>query len=326
MGHAVARSAAARFASIEELLLMLAEYINDRGTLWSLCLSSWRFNCVFTPRLAELVVVRVERRDDETSVRRAVDGLLAGPYLHDLRHLQLLLSSGPCFAEKISGVIRRLLTYLPGLKIFTAKSLTGVGGMNSWESTDDDIPASVLVQLGMLCRQLEELHLRPNPQVSCHGAGFRFRDVLEQPTFDVVRVFTCRGMGIWQALSIMKRCRGLERVEMTHMGYFLALEGGYRGLQVHLRELVAREEAKRSRSGKPLRMDIWYSCGLRGDRGDRICEACNGCDEWSSRPDDARYIEVWPWASGRVRQLHHDEKVRHIAYEYPKPEPGTRGL
>lgn len=132
------RSAAATFASIEELLLILADYVgwartmiytssnalintqvNDKSTLWSLCLSSWRFNCVFTSKLSERITVRIEKDDNESFVKRIVDGLITGPYLHDLRHLQLIINNGPDFPKAILEIIDELLKYTPNLEIFT---------------------------------------------------------------------------------------------------------------------------------------------------------------------------------------------------------------
>ncbi|KAJ8132550.1 hypothetical protein O1611_g1076 [Lasiodiplodia mahajangana] len=112
-------SAATRFASIEELLLILSDYVNDQGTLWSLCLSNWRFNCVFTPKLSEHITLRIEKDDEQSAVQRIIDGLITGPYLHDLRHLQLFVNNGPDFPEWTLEMISRLLEDTPNLKIFT---------------------------------------------------------------------------------------------------------------------------------------------------------------------------------------------------------------
>ncbi|KAI0487031.1 hypothetical protein F4859DRAFT_324774 [Xylaria cf. heliscus] len=304
MGVEVAMSAAAKFASIEELLLILAEYVNDRATLWSLCLSSWRFNCVFTSKLSELVVVRIEKDDTEATVQDLIDGLVAGPYLPDLRHLQLIVNNGPAFPENILEIIRKLLVYTPNLKIFT------------WESADGDIPVSVLVQLSKQCQLVEELHLISGPELNNYGTGFR--DVLEKPTFQNVRVLTCRSMGTWHALYIMNQCRSLERVRMTHMGYMLALGWVHSGYHAHLRALIAREEATRSRSEKPLRIEMCYSRSMKANYD---CEVCDGPSIPSFKQDHERYQQVWPWASGRAWQYFNNGQVRHITYEYPNPEP-----
>ncbi|KAJ3551632.1 hypothetical protein NPX13_g11317 [Xylaria arbuscula] len=116
---AVVKPAATQFALIEELLLILADYVNDPGTLWSLCLSNWRFNCVFTPKLFEHIIIRAEAGDDGAAVQNTVDGFLAGPYLHDLRHLQLIMKNGPEFPEAVIDMIKEVLTHTPNLKIFT---------------------------------------------------------------------------------------------------------------------------------------------------------------------------------------------------------------
>ncbi|RYC64291.1 hypothetical protein CHU98_g1914 [Xylaria longipes] len=300
----MARSAAAKFASIEELLLILAEYVNDRSTLWSLCLSNWRFNCVFTSKLSELVVVRIEKDDDETTVQRLIDGLLAGPYLPDLRHLQLIVNNGPAFPEKRLEMIRKLLEHTPSLKIFT------------WESADGDIPASILMQLSNCCQALEELHLISGPELNHYGAGFR--DVLDNPIFENVRVLTCRSMGTWHALYIMNQCRNLERVQMTHMGYILALGWVHSGYHAHLKSKIAREEARRSLSKKPLKIDMCYSRSMKANYD---CEVCDSSSTQPFKPDNERYQEVWPWASGRAWQYLYNGQVRHITYEYPHPEP-----
>ncbi|KAF2967799.1 hypothetical protein GQX73_g5778 [Xylaria multiplex] len=277
-------SAAARFASIEELLLILAEYIHDGATLWALCLSNWRFNCVFTPKLSERVVVRVKERDDEATVQRIVDSLLAGPYLHDLRHLKLIINNGPVFPEKTLEMVRTLLSATTYLKVFT------------WDSADGDIPVSILVHLSEHCRHVEELHLLSGPELNNYSAGFR--DVMDRPTFE--------------------SCPNVEKVEMTHMGYMLALGWVHSGYHAHLRALIAREEASRSRSGRPLKMDMCYS---RSAKAAYDCEVCDSPDMRSYKPGDSCYSEVWPWASGRARQYLHEGHVRHITYEYPHPEP-----
>ncbi|KAI0439132.1 hypothetical protein F4803DRAFT_63684 [Xylaria telfairii] len=304
------RSAAATFASIEELLLILAEYVreptvNDRGTLWSLVLANWRFNCVFTPKLSELLVVRIEKGDDEATVQRLTNSLVAGPYLPDLEHLQLIVNNGPAFPEKILETIRKLLEYTPNLKIFT------------WESADGDIPVSILVQLSKHCQALEELHVISGPELNNYGTGFR--DVLERPTFENVRVLTCRSMGTWHALYIMNQCRNLERVKMTHMGYMLALGWVHSGYHAHLRAMIAREEASRTHSGKPLKIEMCYSRSMKATYD---CEVCDSPGMPSYIPDNEKYQEVWPWASGRAWQYFHNGQVRHITYEYPHPEPG----
>ncbi|KAI0533097.1 hypothetical protein GGR58DRAFT_135556 [Xylaria digitata] len=296
-------SAAARFASIEELLLILAEYIHDEATLWALCLSNWRFNCVFTPKLSERVVVRVKERDDEATVQRTVDSLLAGPYLHDLRHLMLIINNGPAFPEKTLEMVRTLLSATTYLKVFT------------WDSADGDIPVSILVHLSEHCRQVEELHLLSGPELNNYGTGFR--DVMDRPTFESVRVFTCRSMGTWHGLYLLNQCPNVEKVEMTHMGYMLALGWVHSGYHAHLRALIAREEASRSRSGKPLKMDMCYS---RSAKAAYDCEVCDSPGMRSYRPNDTCYTDVWPWASGRARQYLHEGHVRHITYEYPHPE------
>ncbi|KAI0904358.1 hypothetical protein F4823DRAFT_215840 [Ustulina deusta] len=300
----VAKSAAAQFASIEELLLILAEYVNDQGTLWSLCLSNWRFNCVFTAKLSERVVLRVEDGHDEETVQRIVDGLVAGPYLHDLRHLQLVLNHASAFPVGILEMVKTLLSHTAGLKIFT------------WESLNNDIPVSILVHLSEHCSQVEELHLRSGPELTNFGIGFR--DVLDKPTFESVRVFTCRSIGTWHALYILNQCPNVETVEMTHMGYMLALGWVHSGYHAHLRALIAREEANRSRSGKPLKMDMCYS---RSSKMIYECEVCDSPGMRSYNLDDTRYEEVWPWASGRARQYLYGGRVRHITYEFPHPEP-----
>ncbi|KAI1742393.1 hypothetical protein F4680DRAFT_31060 [Xylaria scruposa] len=305
MAVSMTRSAAAKFASIEELLLILSDYVDDRGTLWSLCLSSWRFNCVFTSKLSELVVVCIEKDDDEATVQHLIDSLLAGPYLPDLRQLKLIVNNGPAFPENILGMIRKLLEYTPSLKIFT------------WESADGDIPVSILVQLSQYCQPLEELHLISGPELNNYGTGFR--DVIEKPTFKNVRLLTCRSLGTWHALYIMNQCHNLERVKMTHMGYMLALGWVHSGYHAHLRALIAREEASRSRSKKPLKIDMCYSRSLKANYDCEVCdkpsmESCN-------KMNNERYQQVWPWAAGRAWQYFHNGQVRHIAYEYPHPGP-----
>ncbi|KAI1159758.1 hypothetical protein F5B18DRAFT_573433 [Nemania serpens] len=299
------RSAAATFASIEELLLILADYVNDKSTLWSLCLSSWRFNCVFTSKLSERITVRIEKDDNESFVKRIVDGLITGPYLHDLRHLQLIINNGPDFPKAILEIIDELLKYTPNLEIFT------------WETTDGDVPVSTLVQLSRSCPGLAELHLLSGPEINNYGSGFR--DAQERPVFAGLRVLTCRSMGTWHALYLLNQCRSLERVEMTHMGYMLALGWVHSGYHAHLRALVAREEASRARDGgRPLKMDMCYS---RSVKANYACEVCESPGMKSYRAGDDRYEEVWPWASGRARQYLYHGQVRHITYEYPHPEP-----
>ncbi|KAI0098134.1 hypothetical protein GGR51DRAFT_435766 [Nemania sp. FL0031] len=319
-------SAAARFASIEELLLLLSDYVNDQGTLWSLCLSNWRFNCVFTPKLSEHVTVRIEKDDERSTVERIIDGLVTGPYLQDLRHLELHINNGPEFPEWTLELITRLLKEAPNLKIFT------------WETSDGDVPVSTLLHLSRHSPGLEELHLRSGPELNNYGTGFR--DTLERPSFPRVRVFTCRSMGTWHALYIVNQCANLERVEMTHMGYMLALGWVHSGYHAHLRALMAREEATRSqrakvdnddsegnedpgREGKgkynrPLKMDMCYS---RSPKADYDCEVCKSPGMRCWKEDDERYQEVWPWATGRARQFLQDGQVRHITYEYPHPAP-----
>ncbi|KAI0424343.1 hypothetical protein F5Y09DRAFT_143183 [Xylaria sp. FL1042] len=303
-GMTVAKSAAAQFASIEELLLILSEYINDQGTLWSLCLSNWRLNCVFTSKLSERIVVRLSEGDEEANAQRLIDGLVAGPYLTDLRHLQLVVNNGSTLSERTVEMVKTLLSQTADLKIFT------------WEWLDGDIPVSILMRLSEYCLQLEELHLRSGPELNNYGSGFR--DVLERPVFENVRVFTCRSIGTWHALYILKQCPNIEIVQMTHMGYVLALGWVHSGYHAHLKVLIAREEAVRSRTGKPLKMDMCYS---RSSKMAYDCEVCDSPGMRSYKEDDDRYQEVWPWASGRARQYLDEGQVRHITYEYPHPEP-----
>ncbi|KAI1295999.1 hypothetical protein F5Y03DRAFT_298056 [Xylaria venustula] len=299
----VADSAATRFASIEELLLLLGEYVDEQQTLWSLCLSNWRFNCVFTPQLAERVVVRIDEGNDEANVQRLVDGLVAGPYLSDLKHLQLIIDKESALPEKIVEMVKILLSHTAGLKIFT------------WEWLNGDIPVSILVRLSENCPQLEELHLRSGPQLNNYGTGFR--DIQDRPIFTSVRVFSCRSIGTWHALYILNQCPNVETVEMRHMGYMLALGWVHSGYHAHLKALIAREEAIRSRSKKPLKMDMCYS---RSSLTVYPCEICDSPGLCSYKPGDERYGEVWPWASGRAVQYLDGGQVRHITYEYPHPE------
>ncbi|KAI0814097.1 hypothetical protein GGR55DRAFT_495708 [Xylaria sp. FL0064] len=300
----VAKSAAAQFASIEELLLILAEYINDHSTLWSLCLSNWRFNCVFTAKLSERIVVRLDDGDNEANNQPLIDSLVTGPYLGDLVHLQLVMNYGPTLSERTVEMIKTLLSYTASLKIF------------SWEWLKGDIPISILIRLSEHCQQLEELHLRSGPEVNNYGSSFR--DVLDRPVFESVRVFTCRSIGTWHALYILKQCPNIERVEMTHMGYMLALGWVHSGYHAHLKVLIAREEAVRSRTGKPLKMDMCYS---RSSKMVYDCEVCDSPGMRSYKEDNDKYEEVWPWASGRAQQYLDEGQVRHITYEYPHPAP-----
>ncbi|KAI1274841.1 hypothetical protein F5Y07DRAFT_191573 [Xylaria sp. FL0933] len=300
----VAKSAAAQFASIEELLLILAEYINDYGTLWSLCLSNWRFNCVFTSKLSERIIVRLDDGAKEAYNQPLIDSLLTGPYLSDLVHLQLVMNYGSAISERTVKMVETLLSYTAGLKIFT------------WEWLKGDIPISILIRLSEHCQQLEELHLRSGPEVNNYGSSFR--DVLDRPVFESVRVFTCRSIGTWHALYILKQCPNIERVEMTHMGYMLALGWVHSGYHAHLKVLIAREEAVRSRTGKPLKMDMCYS---RSSKMVYDCEVCDSPGMRSYKENDDKYEEVWPWASGRAQQYLDEGQVRHITYEYPHPAP-----
>ncbi|KAI1757639.1 hypothetical protein F4782DRAFT_525453 [Xylaria castorea] len=277
MTEGMSRSAAAKFASIEELLLILAEYVNDRGTLWSLCLSNWRFNCVFTPKLSELAVVRIEKDDDEATVQNLIDGLLAGPYLSDLRQLQLIVNNGPAFPQTILEIIRKLLKYTPNLKIFT------------WESADGVIPVSMLVQLSQHCQRLEELHLISGPEPENHRT--MLRDTLEIPTFENVRVLT------WY----------VPELGWLHPGYLM-----------DLRALIEGEEASRSSSKKPLKIDVCYPCSMKANYDCEVCDSPS--TEPCNKPDNKRYQEVWPWAVGRAWQYRNGQ-VGHIAYQYPHPEP-----
>lgn len=284
--------------------MILADYV-DKSTLWSLCLSSWRFNCVFTSKLSEQITVRIEKDDDESFVKRVVDGLIAGPYLHDLRRLQLILNHGPDFPKAILEIIDELLRYTPNLEVFT------------WETSEGDVPVSTLVNLSKNCPGLAELHLRSGPEINNYGSGFR--DAQERPVFAGLRVLTCRSMGTWHALYLLNQCRNLERVEMTHMGYMLALGWVHSGYHAHLRALVAREEASRARDGaRPLKMDMCYS---RSVKANYACDVCDSPGMTAYKAGDERYEEVWPWADGRARQYLHSGQVRHITYEYPHPEP-----
>ncbi|KAI1124593.1 hypothetical protein F5Y10DRAFT_24870 [Nemania abortiva] len=297
-------SAAARFASIEELLLILGDYVSDQGTLWSLCLSNWRLNCIFTPKLSEHIVMRIEKDDEESVVQRIMDGLVTGPYLQDLRHLKVIVNNGPEFPEWTLELIAGLLKEVPNLKVFT------------WETSDGDVPVSTLIQLSQHCADLEELHLVSGPELNNYGTGFR--DTLDRPVFPNVRVLTCRSMGTWHALYIINQCARLERVEMTHMGYMLALGWVHSGYHAHLRAHMAREEAARAADRRPLKMDMCYS---RSAKADYECEVCDSPGMRCWKTDDDRYEEVWPWARGRARQFLHDGKIRHITYEYPHPAP-----
>ncbi|KAK5625220.1 hypothetical protein RRF57_000936 [Xylaria bambusicola] len=305
----VAGSAAARFASIEELLLILADHINDHGTLWSLCLSSWRFNCVFTPKLFEHIIVRAEEGDDGTGVQHTVDGLLAGPYLHDLRHLHLIMKNGPDYPETILEMVKTLLSHTPRLKIFT------------WDSVNGEIPIPMLIHLSKRCTQLEELHLSSGDTENHFYYGRR--SDRDKPVFENVRVFTCRSIATWHALYVLNQCPNVEIVEMTHMEHMLALtrvDGGYHG---HLKAFVVREEFIRARSGKPLKMVM---CSSRIARVLYECEVCNSPGMSAYKLHDDKYTEVWPWAAGRARQFLHPGQVRHTTYEYPHPEPSEMDI
>ncbi|KAI1173788.1 hypothetical protein F4777DRAFT_421606 [Nemania sp. FL0916] len=352
------KTAAARFAAIEELLLMIADYVDSRSTLWSLCLTTWRFNCVFTPKLSELVELRIDNSDDEgddaARMQRIVDSLVTGPYLHDLESLHLTVNNGPAFPEKTLGQIKSVLACAPNLKIFT------------WDSSEGDIPILTLIHLSTYCPHLTELHLRSGSdtnttnsgasrELNNYGTGFRdVANAADLPVFSNVRVFTCRGLGTWHALCILRQCTGaLERVEMTRLGYMLALGWVHSGYHAHLRGFVAREEAGRARregdgvgkeepneSGKrrPLKMDMCYSRSARADYDCEVCEGTskqcseNGNDGGDDEVDqsdrvndetlgDERYGPVWPWARGKARQFLHPGQVRHITYEYPHPNP-----
>ncbi|GAP92749.1 hypothetical protein SAMD00023353_8500080 [Rosellinia necatrix] len=341
-----AAAAAATFASIEELLLIVAEFVHDRHTFWSLCLANWRFNCVFTAKLYDPVVVRVEKDDGHEVLERVVDCLVAGPHLTDLRHLQLIINNGPSFPERDLEMIGRLLRHTPNLKIFT------------WESEHGDVPVSTLVKLSKSCAGLEELHLASGPEASQGGTGFW--DVTETPTFARVRTLTCRGLGTWHALYVLGRCcdgdrgdgGGLETARLTRMGYMLALGWVHSGYHAHLRSLVNVQEAARRRrrsaaspspspagagagdggvvgvvAARPLRIDMCYS---RAASDGRHCEVCDDHGDGGSvarRPDGSprSHSEVWPWAAGRALQFLREGHVRHITYEYPHPDTPDGG-
>ncbi|KAI0517061.1 hypothetical protein F5B22DRAFT_145435 [Xylaria bambusicola] len=306
----VAGSAAAQFASIEELLLILAHHVNDHGTLWSLCLSSWRFNCVFTPKLFEHIIVRAEEDDDGTGIQHTVDGLLAGPYLHDLRHLHLIMGNGPDYPKTILDMVKELLSHTPLLKIFT------------WDSEHGEIPVSMLVHLSKQCAQLEELHLSSG--VTENHFRYGLRNVPDKPVFENIRIFTCSSIATWHAFYILNQCPNVEIVEMTHMEHMLALGwmhgGNYHG---HLKALIVREEFIRARSGRPLKMIMCYSRIARVLYGCEVCDS-PGMNTYELHND--KYTEVWPWAAGRARQFLYPGQVRHITYEYPYPEPSEMDI
>ncbi|KAI8627269.1 hypothetical protein F5Y19DRAFT_466017 [Xylariaceae sp. FL1651] len=282
------RSAASRFSSIDELLLILAEYVNDRNTLWSLCLSNWRLNRIFTAKLFEPVVLAVGRHQDEASVERIFDGLLKWPYLHNLRQLQLVVNNGPVFPEQTLAMIEKLLKQVPALRMF------------SCESTHGDIPVSTLAQLSQHCRRLEELHLRCGPERAkrCYGG---LGELPSPPPTG------------WRC--IVKWCRKIEAVRMMHLAQ--APPRGS-GIPRQLEILIVREERLRLQTSRPLQMVVCYS------RSPRMTGPCDVCQRpWKRRwgPCDTRYQDCLPWAAGKAQQFLVPGQVRHVTYEYPRPEP-----
>lgn len=196
----------------------------------------------------------------------------------------------------------------------------------------------MLAHLGARCNHLAELHLKSGPETQppnnnntnttnnnpTRGSSVPLPSI---PSFaSALRVLTCRGLDIWQALHILSSCgvNGatsgggvLEKVRFTRLERVPTLGWFHSGYHAHLRRLIRHEEAVRGAQGggRALRIDMCYS---RGPRGDSECEVCERGDE-GMRDDgrDERVSEVWPWAEGRARQFLVEGEVRHIMYEYP---------
>ncbi|KAI1421461.1 hypothetical protein F5Y12DRAFT_705818 [Xylaria sp. FL1777] len=291
----VPESAAAQFASIEELLLMLAEHVDDQGTLWSLCLSNRRFNRVFASKLSERIIIRIGNDDDEATIQSIADNLVAGPYLRELRHLQIIIAQEEWAPPGAMEMVMTLLSYTASLKIFT------------WQHFNADIPIPLLTRLDVHCPQLKELHLHFGPICPAFMTG-----VFGMPPFESLRVFTCRGAVTKHALNIMLLCPNLETVKMTEMEGTLAVN------HYLIKLLISRREASCSPSRKLLKMDI---CSWCSSRTTHSCEICDSPRSRSYNPDDDRCRDVWPWPLCRARRYFDGARLTHITYEYPCPEP-----
>ncbi|KAI1331328.1 hypothetical protein F5Y16DRAFT_265100 [Xylariaceae sp. FL0255] len=299
-------SAATRFAGIGELLLVLSDYIDDRSTLWALCLTNWRLNHVFTPKLFELVVVRIERDSDEDEVDRVINGLLQWPYLHGIPHLQLDVDNGPEFSERTVAIIEKLLAHVPGLKKF------------NWNSTRGDIPIRVLVALAINCPLTEELHMRCGPEIN-KGPVY-FDDSEHLKFFRKIRTFTSNSASVGLNLRILERCTQLETVEMTHMRGMAEVEWMGWGYHRLLKSVIKNEEKQRLRSGKMLTIRMCYS------RSAHMTHWCKMCQKPGNTITQAsQWVSCWPWSRGNAMQfISSDRAVRHVEYTYDPPKGERR--
>ncbi|KAI1815126.1 hypothetical protein GGS20DRAFT_597385 [Poronia punctata] len=300
--------AAAQFAAINELLLMLVEHVSDCGSLRALSLSCRRFHDIFSPKLGERIVFRIKDDEDQEAAERIIDEcLIPGPYLANLPHLHLEVNNGPQFPDKTLFMIEKLLMHVPNLKKFT------------WESEYGDVPVSTLAQLSNTSRELTEL------QLNC-GA-----DLVKQKTnryprmkdFDRVRTLTCRRLGVWRALHILHECPNIETAELTEMERMTNADWHPTSYHHHLRHMISHEEECRRHSRKPLTMNLCYS---RGAGTTVPCPVCESPAMQHYNPKDKRYQTIWQsWAVGKARQFFTDDgQIRHLSYEYPHPEKKER--
>ncbi|KAI0148816.1 hypothetical protein GGR57DRAFT_230251 [Xylariaceae sp. FL1272] len=302
-------AAASRFASLEELLLILLDYVDDRRTLWSLCLSNRRLNRIFTAKLYDPLLVRFEPNEDQDGAQRVLENLFEWPHLSSVRRLQLDVNNGPEFPERTLGMIEKLLSHLPALKIF------------GWGSTHGDIPDRVVLSLASSCPQLEELHFLCGPEVNKSITDQRFNDGDE--LFRNVHTLTAKSIAFENLRRIMGSCRNLSFIEATHLKRTIPMGTLYFYEQEHLKLNILQEEAKRAETRAPLKMRLCFSRGATMTHWCQVCEMALKPQSSSLLhpiPSD-RYNECWSWAIGRARQFHStDNLVRHLEYTYPPPQ------
>ncbi|KAI1270431.1 hypothetical protein F5Y18DRAFT_12943 [Xylariaceae sp. FL1019] len=302
-------TAASRFASLEELLLILLDYIDDRRTLWSLCLSNRRLNRVFTAKLYDPLLVRFEPDEDQDGVQRVIERLIEWPHLSSVRRLQLDVNNGPEFPERTLDMIEKLLRRLPALKIF------------GWGSTHGDIPDRVVLGLAYSCIQLEELHLVCGPEINKLTTDQMIHN--NHDLFRNVHTITAKSIAFENLCRITRSCSDLRSIEATHLKRTLPLGTFYFSEQEHLKLGILQEEEKRAETRAPLTMRLCFSRGATMTHWCQVCEMALKPQSSSLRhliPSD-RYNECWSWAVGRARQFHStDNLVRHLEYTYPPPE------
>ncbi|KAI0379390.1 hypothetical protein F5Y04DRAFT_259658 [Hypomontagnella monticulosa] len=197
--------AATQFASLDELLLILARYICcaqgcqatggqivQRGvqrTLYALCLVSRRFHSVFTPLLWKSI--SLEHRDGRSNMSNNILSSMVGSRkLHYAQELEIRVALHELNEEVVKGAIKSIATlakHIPNLEYF------------SWKSPWGTLNPEILTILARNCPMLKVLECRGS--VGWTVEPLRLLDSVTFPALRVLVYYNIHGHLLAQFIS-----------------------------------------------------------------------------------------------------------------------------